>query len=1295
MSGISTSTDKKRMIVQLKQGISAQAVNPFVQVLEGQVIRIFKYLPFIAIEVSENKLQTLMENDAVFNIFEDGQAFALEQQLPWGVDRIDAELVQQRYGIKGFGVKVAVIDTGIDQNHPDLKAYGGASFITSTFQDDNGHGTHVAGTIAALDNGEGVLGVAPEAQIYALKVLNSAGSGNYSDIAAAIEWSIDNGMNIISMSLGGSSPSELLRAAVVKAHQAGILIIAAAGNAGNDTGTGDNVLYPARYPEVIAVAATDSSDKRASFSSTGPDVELAAPGVNILSTFPGGIYKALNGTSMAAPHITGLAALIKSTYPNLTNEQIRKKLSETALDLGQAGRDPWYGYGLATAPAAVQQPGPDVSPPQIFFKSPDANETVSGNLKIELLAQDLSGVKNLKLSIDGTLVGSWSAPPYIYYWDTTGVKVGAHKLAVEAVDGVGNTGKTEEQIYVGATVTMLEPREGIVVKDNVIIRAAFSGNAVVNTARLYVDGIFKQSKSLVNNQVEFNWNSREVRLPGTSNHSINIIAVTDTGLQTSGKVNVVIRNPVVTIVQPEADTRVNGRTLSIIAHVTDADGIEKVEFLMDNKNIGTVAAYPYKVESPVHNLSVGNHVLKAIAYSKTGHIAESREVILKKPTGINFVAPLDGKVIGGKYNVTVDFLDPVKSADLFIDNIYLGKKTVNGLGPVSWVFDTTGFQELTTVAVKVNAITNADEVLSSAKVMVTIDNYLDWLPPKVAVVSPQNGYLIDKPQVEITAEAIDEKGIRYVEFYLDGTPLQKVWAPPYTIVYDFTSIAVGRHYLSAKAEDTSGNIGVSDSVEIARPTAVTIISPADDSKVEGTVKEFKITCADQIIGPVKLFIDGTLCQTIKMESPTTGPVVIPYLWDTGKYPDFTDHTIAVEVQTFQDLVPSKGVAVVTVDNSADRTPPVVNLSSSQTGTVQGMVLFTAVATDNTRVQRVELYINGNLASSDQDSPYEYQWDSSKATTGNYSFLAKAFDPIGNSGLSNVINLSIPTKVSIVSPAAESYIVGVFTDFIASFADPILGNVNLYIDGNYKAATEVTVPTGGPVKVNYNWDTSAYPQLTQHDIMITAATAKDQILSSGTVKVYVDNRSGDSVPPTVTLTASTSRVIAGELVTLYAKATDNTGISRVEFYKNDSLTATLSKAPYNYVWNTAGQSVGVYSFVAKAYDLAGNVTTSNQMNVNIATTVTIIYPKNGQVVSGVINKFTAQFGDPVSGYVYLFIDNNLMASKSVGATTGPVTLDYNWNTASHPNGSTHLVRIRAYTDAGRVVSEAYVKVTVQN
>ncbi len=355
-----------------KPGPAQQAM---VRGVGGKIKYTYNIIPAIAASVPEVAIEALKKNPNVADVELDSMVYALDTELDssWGVKRIGAGIVYDS-GNGGAGVKVAIIDTGIDYNHSDLYANyaGGYDFVNSDDDpmDDNGHGTHVAGIIAAEHDDFGVVGVAPEAELYALKALDKTGSGYVSDVVAAIIWATDpnkdgntdDRMDVINMSLGGAYNSWLLDAACLLAYyQDKLILVAAAGNSGNPPGKGDNVGYPAAYDSVIAVAATDQSDERARWSSTGPDVELAAPGVSIYSTYIGG-YATLSGTSMASPHVAGVAALVIAS--GISDAMgVRTKLQETADDLGATGWDSKYGYGLVNAAEAVGASSGTPEPP--------------------------------------------------------------------------------------------------------------------------------------------------------------------------------------------------------------------------------------------------------------------------------------------------------------------------------------------------------------------------------------------------------------------------------------------------------------------------------------------------------------------------------------------------------------------------------------------------------------------------------------------------------------------------------------------------------------------------------------------------------------------------------------------------------------------------------------------------------------------------------------------------------------------------------------------------------------------
>ena len=268
--------------------------------------------------------------------------------------------------VTGAGVKVAILDTGIDNDHPDLSVSGGVSFVpgVTSWDDDNRHGTHCAGIVGARNNLIGIVGVAPGASLFAVKVLNAGGSGQFSWILAGMGWAAQNKMDIVSMSLGSSasSPDVACVLAYQRAAQvldrSGCLVVAAAGNSNGSTRPW--VVQPARCPGFMAVAAVDQNRQLASFSSHGPTtlcpdcgVEIAAPGVSVKSTVPGGGYQTLSGTSMACPHVSGAAALLKQLHPTWSPTQIRGHLKRTASDLGAPGTDERFGAGLLNCFRAV------------------------------------------------------------------------------------------------------------------------------------------------------------------------------------------------------------------------------------------------------------------------------------------------------------------------------------------------------------------------------------------------------------------------------------------------------------------------------------------------------------------------------------------------------------------------------------------------------------------------------------------------------------------------------------------------------------------------------------------------------------------------------------------------------------------------------------------------------------------------------------------------------------------------------------------------------------------------------
>lgn len=319
--------------------------------LEEKILLRYKNLPGMLINLDDADIKLLRKNPGVLSIEEDSLMYS--ESFNFNTHNMVNQEVHQNFSLsyRGKGVKVGILDSGINYNHDDLKIIGGISFdgVNSDYLDNSGHGTHVAGIVGALDNDIGVEGVAPDSDLYSIKVLDEFGRGNYSNIVAGIDWAITNQIEVLNMSFGSNTNPTMLKKIIKKAFEHNIILVASAGN--NGFSNKSTITYPAAYKEVIAVGAVDQAYERFPLSSVGKEIELMAPGVNILSTDINGSYILRSGTSMAAPYVTGVAAILKGINPKLDNIEIREILKNSTNGLGDQYE---YGYGLIDIDKAIK-----------------------------------------------------------------------------------------------------------------------------------------------------------------------------------------------------------------------------------------------------------------------------------------------------------------------------------------------------------------------------------------------------------------------------------------------------------------------------------------------------------------------------------------------------------------------------------------------------------------------------------------------------------------------------------------------------------------------------------------------------------------------------------------------------------------------------------------------------------------------------------------------------------------------------------------------------------------------------
>ena len=308
----------------------------------------------------------------------------------------------------GKKVKVAVLDTGVDTEHRDLTLAGGYCAFTSDcssgvpYDDNNGHGTHVAGIIAGKANGTGIIGIAPSVDLYSVKVLNELGVGTTGSIVRGIQWAIDNDIDIMNLSITTTGYDAVMENTLKIAYEKGILLVGAAGNRGIEQPKGNSVTYPAKFDTVIAVGAVDEKLEKLPTSSKGTEVEIVAPGNAIFSTYPAEWdfldgkqdgYTLLTGTSMAAPHVTGVLALYKERFPAMTNKQLRALLTGLSKDLGTAGRDSNFGFGLLQY-ERIMEGSPNIVSTVETGKVHLLDKNTKENIKVTVNKKELKKNKN-------------------------------------------------------------------------------------------------------------------------------------------------------------------------------------------------------------------------------------------------------------------------------------------------------------------------------------------------------------------------------------------------------------------------------------------------------------------------------------------------------------------------------------------------------------------------------------------------------------------------------------------------------------------------------------------------------------------------------------------------------------------------------------------------------------------------------------------------------------------------------------------------------------------------------------
>lgn len=502
-----------QILVQPRAGLSDAQLN---RILDRQGARSIGRIPQIGVRIArvperaEEQVSRALARNPQMRFAEPNRYVSpVDSLVPddprfddgWHLERIKAPSAWS--ASRGEGVVIAILDTGVDASHADmdgklLPGYNVADGSRDT-SDVHGHGTRVAGAAAAAtDNSIGVAAVGWDAQILPVRITNrSDGYATYSDIAQGLTWAADQNAHVANISYDATNSATVASAAEYMRNRGGSVVVAA-GNAGTDPGY-------AGSPYMLSISATTSNDSKASWSNYGDWIDLAAPGVGILTTNEGGGYASVSGTSFASPVTAGVVALVRSANTDLSPETLEDILKTTAHQVTGDEHHPYYGYGRVDASAAVAKASSsretDTQPPDVAITAPAPDSIVDGLVDVDVSADDNVGVERVDLYANGYQVGSTEISPYEFTWDSTRVNDGTATLTAYAFDTSGNRGEAEIQVEVAnsdeeddtgsgelPSVSFSSPSDGETVSGNHRVEASAYGDNGITMMRVYVDG---------------------------------------------------------------------------------------------------------------------------------------------------------------------------------------------------------------------------------------------------------------------------------------------------------------------------------------------------------------------------------------------------------------------------------------------------------------------------------------------------------------------------------------------------------------------------------------------------------------------------------------------------------------------------------------------------------------------------------------------------------------------------------------------------------------------------------------
>ncbi|XXF77002.1 Ig-like domain-containing protein [Myxococcaceae bacterium GXIMD 01537] len=910
-------------------------------------------------------------------------------------------------------------------------------------------------------------------------------------------------------------------------------------------------------------------------------------------------------------------------------------------------------------------------PPSVSLSGPGAGATVGGTATLSATASDDIGVSRVEFYAGATLVGSDTTEPYSVAWDTTGFASGNQTLTARAYDTGGNsTLSAAVQVRVdnvAPTVALTTPVEGAPVSGTLSLTATASDDVGISRVEFHADGVLVGSDTSAPYAVT--WNTAGL---AHGDHVLTARAYDTLGNSAqSAPVRVWVDTvaPTVALTEPVAGSLLAG-TASAIATVGDDVGLSRVEFYAGAVLLGTRTSAPFALTWDTSSLADGSYALTARAHDTAGNVTQSAPVqvsVNNRPPAVALTTPSASAFVGGTITLSASASDGMGIArvEFHADGVLVGSDST---APYSVTWDTRGFSNAEhTLTVRAYDTGGLDAW--SAPVRVRVDN----VPPTATLTAPAAGAWLSGP-VTLTAVAQDDVGVAGVEFYLDGYPLGSDTTAPYTLTWDTTYYLTGSRTLEARAYDAAGNMGPSTPVQVwidRQPPTVAITSPSSGGWVWGTRTVTATASDDTGVTRVEFYAGPMLLGTA-----TSAPYSVA--WDTT---GFAEGAVTLTARAYD----GKGNSTVSaaVQAIVENLPPQVALIWPVPGaSVNGLITVAAeVDGEGVGIQRVDFFIDGYLLGYDGSAPYMMNWDARVYPDGIYTLTVRAVDDAGRSAESAPVQVRVdrhPPTVALTAPAGGSQWAGPLTLSASASDDVGVTQVDFYAGGQW-----VGRATREPYAVE--WDPTGYPS-GGYALTAIASDAAGNTAQSAYVQVWVD-----SLPPSVAIASPPAGSVVKGQVVLAANASDNRGVTRVDFYLGTTLLGSALSEPFLLNWDTTAWGDGSYTLSARAFDALGNMGESMQSPVHISNTpptVTLTAPAPGATVGGVLT-LSASASDTLGIQGVEFYAGSTWVGTD---TSAPYSVS--WDTRKLANGS-YTLTAWAYNLAGTAALSEPVQVTVNN